>query len=239
VPVTSMVENFEEIHRHQAEPWSYSSRAAEALRHEAIAEAARRLAPPGGRILDVGCSLGQLTGRLAGVAAEICGIDISPTAARISARRCAAIQTSSAFSFAAASSMAPPFRARRFDLVLLCDGLHSWRLNPGQQDVTLRQIHHVTRPGGYVILTEYLKTRQFEDFVATVRRSPFQIVETRFLRDRLWYTLERLLRPVRHRMGARRVLASHRVGRALATLAGVAGRHGSKHIMVIARRTED
>jgi ubiquinone/menaquinone biosynthesis C-methylase UbiE len=235
-----MMEDFEELYRREAEPWSYSSRGAEALRHEAVSTIAGRLIQQArvgqaSRILDVGCAAGQLTSRLAGSASEIHGLDISPTAVLKARDRCAGLGGSQ-FRFLAGTSTAPPYRPGSFDLLLLCDGLHSWHLTPQQQDETLNQLHRMARPGAHVILTDYLKTAHFEPFIARIRHSPLNIVEIRYLNDRLWYTIERLLRPVRQRMSVKRILASQRVGRALGAVSRLAGRHGSKHLMVIARR---
>ena len=52
---------FDGLYQGQAEPWTYSVRAAEVLRHETLERAVRSLRPRFERVLDVGCSLGQLT----------------------------------------------------------------------------------------------------------------------------------------------------------------------------------
>jgi SAM-dependent methyltransferase len=228
-------EYFEELYRREAEPWSYSTRAAESLRHDIIAAIASAPGRRCERALDVGCSIGQLTGRLAGTAPCICGIDISPTAVRMARARCGGL-TGSTFAFAAASAALPPFRARSFDLLLLCDGLQSWRLAPEEQAATLEALHDVARPGALVILTDHLKVRDFDPFIERVRHSPLEVERVSYLHDRLWYTLERALRPIRHRTAVQRLLASKRVGRALMAAGRLAGRRGAKHLLIVARR---
>src|SRR4051812_34453167 len=49
--------DFDELHRRDREPWSFSARGAEMLRHEWIATVVRSLAP--WRVVDVGCSFGE------------------------------------------------------------------------------------------------------------------------------------------------------------------------------------
>jgi hypothetical protein len=52
----------------------------------------------------------------------------------------------------------------------------------------------------------------------------------------LWYSLERALRGHRQRPWVRGVLASRNLGRALSRLSQLAGRRGSKHLCIVARR---
>ena len=73
-------EYFDGLYRGEAEPWTYSARAAELLRHESLERAVRSLKSRFERVLDVGCSQGQLTARLVGVG-------ITPAGARWRRRR--------------------------------------------------------------------------------------------------------------------------------------------------------
>jgi SAM-dependent methyltransferase len=235
----SRLEYFDGLYRRDAEPWDYSGRGAETIRHETVAGLAAELAPATGRVLDLGCSIGQLTARLDGVGGEVHGLDLSPTAARAARERCAELPTAARFLFAAASTLAPPYRPASFDLILVCDGLHSWRLSPQEQSDALASVHQLLAPGGVAILTEHLKQRDFDPFIGRIRDSPLHVRQVRYLHDRLWYTLERALRPVRQRTGARRVLASRRVGRALMAAASLVGRRGAKHLLVVAQRVAE
>jgi SAM-dependent methyltransferase len=228
---------FDGLYREQPEPWTYSGRAAELLRHEHVARTARRLRPRFERILDVGCSLGQLTARMAGSAPEVYGIDISPTAVRQAQARCDAVPgTRTAFRFAVGSSTEIPFADGAFDLALLCDGLHSWRLSPEDQARTLLETSRLLAPGGHVILTDHLKTRQFDPFLRRVEESPLEVLDVRYLHNRLWYSLARALRPVQDRPPARALLASRWLARGLSGVSRLAGRRGAKHVRVVARK---
>jgi SAM-dependent methyltransferase len=240
-------EFFEGLYRDRAEPWDYSRNAAELLRHDLLVRAARSFTAgePGARILDVGCSLGQLTSRFAPLGVKVHAVDLSPTAAREArARALAAARevastpggSPSSFHFAAANGSELPFRDATFDVLLLCDGLVTWRLTPEEAQAVLRRAAQVVKPGGRVILTEALKPRQIAPFVDQVRSSPLRLESVRFLHDRLWFSVERALRPHRHRRLAGRALASRPLAGALSLLSRLAGSRGSKHVFVVARR---
>ncbi|MBA2556899.1 MAG: class I SAM-dependent methyltransferase [Chloroflexi bacterium] len=236
---------FEELYREQQEPWTYGSRAAEVLRHDFLARTVRRLRPHSHRILDVGCSVGQLTARLAGASDEVHAMDLSPVAVRRARARCltwnpdagsGGVRTD--FRFYVGSGMSLPFRPETFDLVLMCDGFESWRLTPEEQTRTLQHVHPLLVPGGLLILSDHLKPRQFDPFLGRVRESPFEVVSVRYLHNRLWYSFERGLRPVKELAPTRALLASLGVARALGALASLAGRHGAKHLCVVSRKKD-
>ena len=65
---------FEDMHR-RGEPFDYSRRAAEILRHRFVCHAVRRLHPNPTRLLDVGCSMGQLTAQLAGIPQALVAVE--------------------------------------------------------------------------------------------------------------------------------------------------------------------
>lgn len=141
-----------------------------------------------------------------------------------------------AMRFYAASATELSFRSASFDLVLLCDGLVSWRLSDEEQRSVLEQVYRMCVPGGYVILTEALKQAQIDPFVERIASSSFRISSVRFLNDRLWYSLERAVRPLDRWSATRAVLASRAVARMLMALSRLGGKRGTKHVCVVARR---
>lgn len=229
---------FDELYREREEPWDYSRLAAEVMRHELVARTVRDLpGPPDRRILDIGCSLGQLTCRLAGLGPEVHALDLSPTAVARARERCARVAGGrSEFRFCAASVTALPYRPSSFDVLLLCDGLVSWRLSEEEQADVLEQMYRITVPGGYAVLTDALKPHQIDPFLAKVRASPLEVVSVRLLNDRLFYSFERAVRPVQHWSATRAALASKGVARALTVFSRLAGKRGSKHVCVVVRR---
>jgi SAM-dependent methyltransferase len=236
--------NFERLYATQAEPWTYSARAAEVMRHDHVEETIRGLKPRYDRILDIGCSVGQLTSRLAGLSPRVQGMDVSPTAVRRARERCDAAAERSAgartaFRFCLGSSIDTPFRDGLFDLVLMCDGLHSWRLTPEEQARSLEQAHRILVPGGYAIFTEHLRPANFDAIIDRIKASPLEVVSVRYLHNRLWYSMERNLSRFRDRRSVQALLASRRVARGLMAVASLAGRRGAKHLCVIAQKAPE
>ncbi len=236
-PHASRRHHFEELYQRHGEPWEYSRFAAEVLRHDLVVGTARGLPlPPRPRVLDVGCSLGQLTSRLGALTPDVHAVDISPTAVRQARIRCRTSEGAAAFRFYAASAAELPFAPEAFDLVLLCDGLLSWRLPPEEQEAVLRDVYRITVPGGWVLLTDALKTPQIEPFVERAGRSPFDFAPVRYLNDRLWYSLERATRPVQEWRVTRAALASRTLARLLMPLSALARVRGTKHVCLVGRK---
>ena len=235
--------NFERLYATEPEPWAYSARAAEVLRHEYLERVIRGLGSRYRHILDIGCSAGQLTARLAGLGPRVQAIDVSPTAVQRARARCeAAIAKSpglTSFRFCVGSAVDTPFRRSSFDLVLMCDGLHSWGLTHGEQMRSLDQAHRVLVPGGYAVLTDYLRHIDFQSLIDRIEASPLEVVSVRHLPNRLWYSFERSLWRFRERRSVRALLASRSIARGLFAVSSLAGRRGAKHLCVIVRKTPD
>ena len=227
---------FEEMHR-RGEPFDYSRRAAELLRHRFVGEAVRRLHAHPTRLLDIGCSMGQLTAQLAGLPDALFAVDLSPTAIRAARDRLRAVGVAARFVVASATAL--PFREATFDVTVLSDGLHSWQLAPEERQWALTQTHRILRPGGWAVLTEYLQPRAFPVFVAQVRASPLAVVSIEYLHDRLWYQVESWFKAVRDWRWVQRLFGSMALARLLRSVARPLGPLGSRHILVIARRSDE
>ena len=225
---------FEEMHR-RGEPFDYSRRAAEILRHRFVRETVHRVHASPPRLLDVGCSMGQLTAQLAGLPRGLFAVDLSRTAIRVARDRLR--DAAAPARFVVASATALPFREESFAVVVLSDGLHSWQLPPEERQVALAQAHRVVERGGYAVLTEYLQPRAFREFVGQVRASPFELVSIAYLYDRLWYQFESWFKAIRGWRWVRRLFGSIPVALTLRAVARLLGPRGSRHICVVARRT--
>jgi ubiquinone/menaquinone biosynthesis C-methylase UbiE len=221
---------FEELHRSQQEPWMFGARAAEILRHEWIVEAAQRLEPA--TTLDVGCTVGQLTERLARALPGVSAIDVSPTAVTSARHRIAA-----GVQFMSGSVTSLPIAPASFDLVIAADGIYSWNLVPSDREAALREIHRVLRPGGRAILTEHTRPARFGEFVGEVARSPLRVVNVDYLYDRPWYQFESWLRAVQRFGGARAIRRNVGIARVLRAVGRRIGPRASRHVCVLAERS--
>ena len=228
IRVPSDLRDFDALYRSGAEPWGYSDRAVETLRHERVAAIVRALAPR--RVLDLGCSLGQLTAHLAALPAEVHAVDLSPTAVRRARERVPAA------TFGSGSATRLPFAPGAFDVVVASDGLYSWHLDAAERAAALGEIHDALAPGGHAVLTEHMRPARFAEFVAMIAASPLQIVDVRYFHDRPCYQFEGWLKAVRHTAAARALRRSRGVARVLCALGRPFGAAGSRHVCVVARR---
>jgi len=229
-----MLPHFEALHAAGNEPWSFSERAVEMLRHERVATLVRSLGPR--RVLELGCSLGQMTVRLATLSAELCAIDLSSTAVCRARDRVGERSPGNLAGFAAGSAMQLPFKARAFDVILACDGLYGWELGPAERATALQQIHDVLAPGGHAVLTDHMRPAQFAGFVEEIRASPMRVVRVTYLYDRPCYQFESWLKTVQHWRVARALRRSMPLARALCAAGRCFGPVASRHICVVATR---
>lgn len=235
-----MLPHFEAVHAAGDEPWSFSARAVERLRHERIAALVATLGPR--RVLDLGCSLGQLTAHLAALPAEMYAMDLSATAVRRARGRLRGDEPSSSPrparlpGFLCGSATQLPFGPGTFDVVVASDGLFSWQLDAPERAAALAQIHGVLAPGGHAILTDHMRSAQFAGFVDAVRASPLRVARVTYLYDRPCYQFESWLRAVNHWRGAQALRRSMPLARVLCAAGRLIGPAASRHICVVATR---
>jgi SAM-dependent methyltransferase len=231
---TGKLEMFETLYTSQSEPWSYSGRAAEVMRHEFVTTIASRLAPTAERVLDLGCSNGQLSKRLGEVFPCVFSLDISPTAVHTAHR---AVQPSKAdYFFLAASSTELPFAHAVFDLIVVSDGLHGWELPRPLQEAVVAECSRALKPNGYAVFTDYLHPRKHHALIDLVDASSLQRVEVNYLHDRLWYQTESWFHLVQGSALAKFLLRNISLAQVLKRLSALRGANGSKHICVVARK---
>jgi len=217
---------FEARYQLDAEPWEFSGRGAEILRHRSVARRVRALAPR--HMLDVGCSAGQLTVGLAAVPGRLFAMDVSPTAVRRARARVGS--AGKPLSALVGSAVSLPLKPGTLDVVVASDGLVSWDLSTSQRAASLCEFHAVLRTGGHLLVTEYLRPQRFAGFVDEIAASPFEIVAIDYLYDRPWYKLEPWLRK------SRSIRRSPLVAHALRLVGRLFGPNGSRHILVLARK---
>jgi 2-polyprenyl-3-methyl-5-hydroxy-6-metoxy-1,4-benzoquinol methylase len=139
--------HFERLYRVDPDPWNFTTSAYEHDKYEATLSAlgARRF----GRALEVGCSIGVLTERLAGRCDQVLGLDFAPSAIAAARARCAP------YPGVKIEQMQVPrqWPEGRFDLILFSEVLYF--LN--ESDL-MEICAHATRsilPGGRVLLVNY------------------------------------------------------------------------------------
>ncbi|MGZ4136745.1 MAG: class I SAM-dependent methyltransferase [Actinomycetota bacterium] len=114
-----------------------------------VAADVARIAPPGGRVLEVGCGPGRLAVPLARQGLDVTGLDLDPAMidrARINAER--AFGTDRRLSFVVGDAAALAFPDGSFDLVVSTMSMHHWE-DPA---AGLREIARVLRPGGRALV---------------------------------------------------------------------------------------
>src|SRR3982751_4441866 len=233
-PGTSRLHHFEDIYSDDHEPWSFSERGVETLRHERLTNLVSSLAPR--RLLDLGCSLGQMTARLATLPTDVFAMDVSPTAVHRARERLREMGAVSQPRFVSGDVTQLPFRAQTFDVILASDGLYSWQLEIEDRAIALRQIHHALVPGGHAVLTEHMRTDHFPVYVGEIRASPLRVVRVMYFHDRPCYQFESWLKAIRHWRVARAARRSVSLARVLCTVGRWFGPVASRHICVIATR---
>ncbi|TSA26238.1 MAG: class I SAM-dependent methyltransferase [Ignavibacteriales bacterium] len=237
-------EYFEQLYSSNEEPWEYSKKAVEVLRHEFVVKTACSLKPNYSRILDVGCGKGRLTFLFNGLAPEILGIDVSKTAVqqaetyvnKLSQHGNLAKADNSRFHFSETNITNSSFPANHFDLILLCDGLEGWHLSMNEKEKVLAESFRLLMPGGFVILTDYLKHERFSEFETIISNSPLKIVRSVYLNDRFAYQFNSWFKMGEKLKVVQWIFANKSLAKGLMKISSLFGKRGSKHFCVIATK---
>lgn len=113
---------------------------------------------PGERILDVGCGTGVLTllaAEASGPAGSVVGIDPGADMVRVARRN--AKRAGAAVDFRIAAVEQLPFPDAQFDVALSSLMLH--HLPPATKRAGLAEVHRVLRPGGRLVVADFLRPR--------------------------------------------------------------------------------
>jgi SAM-dependent methyltransferase len=139
---------FEDLYSRNADPWDFQTSPYEAAKYEDTVATLPR--PKYERALEIGCSIGVLTSRLAAKCQSLLGLDVSAHALSLARTRCATLP---GVSFA--QMMVPgEFPSGEFDLIVVSEVAYYWSLTDFAQAMNLIADHH--RPGGHLILVHYL-----------------------------------------------------------------------------------
>ena len=146
--------HFEEKYAAKADPWNYAGNPYEHEKYDATLGALP--GPRYGRALELGCSVGVLTARLASCCERVDALDCSPTALREAQRRCAGLK---GVEFAC-RSLPDEFPAGRgaWDLVVISEMGYS--LTPPQLRRLRALVLAALAAGGDLVLVHWLGTSE-------------------------------------------------------------------------------
>lgn len=224
---------FEGDYTKQSEPWNYSHRAIEGLRHDWVVEQLRATSmQAGARVLELGCSLGLMTEKLQKTGAEIFAMDLSATAVAKARSRI----RSQEVHFFVADASALPFEDGAFDRVLVCDGLFGWHLDEATQKRVASEVLRVLKPGGTALFTDYIHHLAFYKVRTLVSSAGFHISGESFLGDRLWYQFASAFKAIESWSIVQKILSNRTIALILQKLSRLLGAAGTRHIMVIGKK---
>lgn len=227
------VRYYEEFYRKSKEPWNYSYRGAEIYRHRKIPEVLAQIKPKFSRVLDIGCSLGQLTRNLGWISETLFGMDVSMIAVEQARKNCR--HPSNHFLLGGLPQL--PFLNNSFDLIIASDAIHEFV--PKENRVgALSEIYSILREGGICLFSDYLKPADNRNFLVLIKNSGFKIIKMVPLYDRLWYSFESWFKAIRHWSWVRKILSSLWIVRAFTLPARVLGESGSRHVLILAQKGE-
>ncbi|MCM0607122.1 MAG: class I SAM-dependent methyltransferase [Xanthomonadaceae bacterium] len=223
---------FEGDYTKQSEPWNYSHRAIEGLRHDWVIEQLELTGlMPGQRVLELGCSLGLMTEKLQKTGAEIFAMDLSATAVAKARAR-----VGNAVHFLVADASVLPFEDGLFERVLVCDGLFGWHLDEATQAKVASEVLRVLKPGGTALFTDYIHHHAFYKVRNFVRDAGFKISGESFLGDRLWYQFASAFKAIESWKIVQKILSNRKIAIVLQKLARMVGAPGTRHIMVMGKK---
>jgi cyclopropane fatty-acyl-phospholipid synthase-like methyltransferase len=138
---------FEDLYAGERDPWEFETSAYEQAKYDATLAALPRLRYRRG--LEIGCSIGVLTARLAGRCASLLAIDVSEqalAAARVRCRGLANVQFEKI-------SVPGEWPAGSFDLIMLSEVIYY--LDAGDVSRLAERVRASVEPGGHAFLVHW------------------------------------------------------------------------------------
>jgi SAM-dependent methyltransferase len=148
VPTESLTPDyFDRLYAEKPDPWSFATSGYELRKYDDTLAA---LGPHYAKALEIGCSVGVLTARLAPRCADLLAVDVSDRALATARQRCAAFPQ---VRFERASLPAE-FPAETFDLVLVSEVAYYW--SDGDFSLARDAIAAALPSGGDLLLVHFL-----------------------------------------------------------------------------------
>jgi len=232
-------ENFyDEKYKIDVDPWNYSKKAVEIIRHEYILQLALSLKSKYKRILDVGCAKGNVITLFNGFADEIYGIDISETAVEKTKNSLSALNSNSTskFFFNKENILTSSYKNDFFDLILLSDGINEWFGETENRGKALQEAFRILAPNGFVVISDYQKPGKFDDYINVINNSPFKIVKIIYFYDRFCYQFYSWFKALENYTVVSKINKSKLLAKALMRISKLFGKKGAKHLFVIATK---
>jgi 2-polyprenyl-3-methyl-5-hydroxy-6-metoxy-1,4-benzoquinol methylase len=228
-------EYYEQLYRKRADPWDYYS-AAEQAKYNRMIEMAKRFQPSPLRVLDVGCSLGCLTEKLADYAPDVYAFDIAESAVQRTQERCDRLKSKTNFHVELGDAVHPNHPNAYFDVIFLGDVIGNL---PNEQDqhLAIRNTLALLQPDGILILTDCMKCYRQKTYVAMVEAMGGQVMERIYHHDRYWIKFRSLVKQFGKPEQIRSLLGSIGVHRAFTRLGSLRGPAGSKHFGLVVKQT--
>ncbi len=222
--------DYTDLYASQEEPWEYSRRAAEILRHETIVLELKKLDKNFSRILDVGCGLGQLTRRLRSISEGVYACDASAPAIQKSQSD----PRNLGIRFFTGGLPGLPFEKNFFDGIVVADGIHEY-VQEKDRLRALEDLRQCLNASGVALFTDYMHPDRFESFVRLIEQR-FKILKLVYLNDRPWYQFESWFKAVRHWKPVRLLLSQIWIAKLLRFPAKLMGPRASMHLLIIAKK---
>jgi len=228
-------QEYSQIYARDADPWAYEKRAVEVLKADRVCEVVASLVSNGAVVVEAGCATGHITRRLARLPIELVVFDLIPPAVQVAQQLVSDAKANARIEWCSASATRLPVARGASDLVLLLDGPLSWHLSPAALDAVLEEACAAVKPGGHVLIMDYLTPRRFGELRDPVRRSRLDIVAEHALPDRVSYVLESMVKALRGWSFIRWAIGSMALARFFARISAWFGEKGSKHLLLVCR----
>jgi cyclopropane fatty-acyl-phospholipid synthase-like methyltransferase len=144
---------FDDLYAGDRDPWEFETSAYEQAKYDATLAALPR--PRYRRGLEIGCSIGVLTARLAGRCASLVAVDVSEKALDAAIARCRTLPN-----IAFAKMRVPAeWPAGTFDLMILSEVVYY--LDAGDVGLLTDRVRAAIEPGGHVVLVHWTGTTDY------------------------------------------------------------------------------
>ena len=144
---------FDDLYAGERDPWEFETSAYEQAKYDATLAALPR--PRYRRGLEIGCSIGVLTARLAGRCASLVAVDVSEKALDAAHMRCRTLPNVAFENI----SVPAEWPAGTFDLIMLSEVVYY--LDAGDVSRLADRVRASVEPGGHVLLVHWTGTTDY------------------------------------------------------------------------------